>query len=138
MKKKYSVIFAALALGCLLFTACPTELRHESVAARGEPWGVPPFTGDVRGEARGYNVRSPIIVRLYLVDGIIVDAFVDPSRESPGFWEGFPAPTRARIIASNSMNISIDGLGGATTARAILQAGRNALLEIPGVTADDL
>jgi len=137
MKKKYAVIFAALALGCLLFTACPTELRHEPVTARGEPWGEPPFTGSAEGRAIGF--QSLVIVTLHLNEGIIYDAVVDPARESQGWWEGFPAPARARIIASNGMNITLDGLStGTTTARAIIQAGRNALLEIPGVTEADL
>jgi len=79
-----------------------------------------------------------VLVRLYLTEGIIVDAYVDPSGESPTYWELFPVVARHRIIANNGMNFTLDGLGGATTARAIIQAGRNALLTIPGVTEDDL
>jgi len=135
MRKKYGVTLAALALVCLLFAACPTEHKFE-LDVREALWGIPPFSGYVDGEQFGY--RSTVTVRLYLDGGIIVDAVIDPSRESTGFWEGLPAPARERIVASNSMNITLDGLGGPTTTRAVIQAGRNALLEIPGVTEADL
>ena len=137
MKKKYYAILTAIVLACLMFTACPIEHRHEPEPARVEPWGYPePFNGYVQGQAFGY--RSWVIVRLYFEDGIIYDAFVDPSRESVGWWEDLPVPARLRIIESNSMDITVDGLAGPSTTRAFFLAGERALLDIPGVTADDL
>jgi len=136
MKRKYCAVFAVLALGSLMFTACPLEHRHEPEPPRVEPWGIPPFSGYSQGQAIGF--QSMVIVRLYLYEGIIYDAFVDPSGESEGWWEALPVPARLRIIENNGMNITLDGLSGPSTIRAVFQAGERALLSIPGVTEADL
>jgi hypothetical protein len=135
MTKKLKVaIIAALALVCVIFTAC--IIQHE-LPPRAAPWGTPNSnTGDFEGSAPGY--QSDIEVTIRLVNGNIVEVEIDVSRETTIFMNmnNLPQALEERVLATNSFDFTPDAFSAPTTVRAARDAGRAALLSIPGVPPD--
>ena len=95
------------------------------------PWGNPPFSGTVSGTARGHS--PGVEVTLTLVNGIITEVELNLSRETAAFARTPGREAPGLIIEMNSTNI--DTIAGATeTSDGIREAGKQALLKIPGVT----
>ncbi|MCL2380721.1 MAG: FAD-dependent oxidoreductase [Treponema sp.] len=116
--------FVFLTVG-LLFTACPQEfdIRRMAAGSHGD------FTGPLYGIAQGWG--SVIRVDLDLEEGFIVGAYVRSiiGRETTGFDRAL-AMAGPLIVATN--NVELNTLAGATvTTRAIVEAGRAALADIP-------
>ena len=132
MRKKL-FFFAALASLCLLLAAC--IVQHE-LPPLGEPWGQPTFSGSREASEPGY--RSDVGVYIRLANGIIVDVAIDVSGESPLYMvlDNLPRALEERVLATNTFDFSPDAFSSASTVRAARDAGRRALLSIPGVPAN--
>ena len=123
LKIGFSIVFALSVL-----TGCASS---GDSAGKGSPWGAPPFTGTVTGTARGY--APGVEVTLTLVNGLITEVVLDLSRETAAFARTPGRDAPGMIIAMNSTNI--DTIAAASeTCRGIREAGKQALLKIPGVT----
>ena len=132
MKKKFTVMATTLALTCLMFIACPTEL---SLPPAADPWGYPtPFSGPAQCEASGYS-GGIVRVFLELEEGEIVDVWFDLDSQTPAFVRRHPTVLPPLIIDSNSFNFAPNVISGSTeTTAAIIEAGTRALeaLNQPG------
>ena len=100
------------------------------------PWGIPLFTGTSEGSAFGW--AGPVGVFITLENGFITEVDFDLSTETPAFVSRIPAMLRPIIKQRNSFNFPDIITGATVTTRGIIEAGRQALLNIPGVTDDDI
>jgi len=135
MKKKFRAIsFAALLLGCLMFTACPTELSLSGGDGRpADAWGDG-YSGTVSGSGAGYR-GNRVGVTLTLEDGRITNVELDLSTQTAPFVRRHPREIPPIVIRDNSFdNIPVQIISGSTrTTEGIIEAGNDALSRIPGV-----
>jgi uncharacterized protein with FMN-binding domain len=147
MMKRFPVLsgkkmrpYAALAVLSLVFAACPNNPPEEK-DNRHAPYGSPPYSGQVTGEANGTHQGGPTTIKLTLTleEGYITSVGFDGST---GITEGIGSRVRdqapAQIIAANSFNDDvIDAFSGATVTRTTtIAAGKKALNTIPGVNVE--
>ena len=119
-----------LLIGLLTVGTLSIFLSCNRTGNRKTPWGDPPFSGVVSGSATGYY--PDLRVTLTLENGIITGVDLDLSRETASFARGPGQEAPELIKTMNSTNV--DTIAGASeTSRGIREAGKEALLQIPGV-----
>ena len=134
MKKKFRLLsIAALSLVCLMFAACPTELTSGGGGGGTPAWGDG-FSGTLTGSGLGYGGAS-VGVTLTLVDGYITAVAFNLATQTPAFVGRHPRVIPPIVIRDNSFdNIPVQIISGSTrTTEGIIQAGNDALSQIPGV-----
>jgi len=135
MKKKITApLVVAFLLVCIMFAACITQREQLS---RASAWGYPPYTGFIEKSEPGY-VGFPVRVRIDLEHGVIVAVDIDVRYQTPEWMQldNLPYALEESVLATNSFEFDIDAFASASTVRAARDAGRRALLDIPGVRQD--
>jgi len=123
---------AAFALVCLALAAC--IIQHEVPPLRGA-WGTANSnTGSFTGSAIGYS-GGEVGVYIRLAQGVIVEVRIDVSTQTPVYMrlDNLPQALESRVRETNTFDFSPDAFTSATTVRAARDAGRQALLQVPGV-----
>ena len=141
MKKKHGVLFAVLALGCLMLAACIIDIP---LTAARSFWGPEdnPYTtdGEISGTALGWP-GFDVTVYITLEDG-----YISSFRFEGGYSlltyririESIRPNLEDTIITSNSFDFPVVvGSGATSTLRGIRTAGRNALMTLPSITDAD-
>ena len=126
MLKKLSInaCFIFFAIIGLLFTTCFIEFEGPDIQGPYVNSSGNKVNGVGSGSSQGFG--GTVSVTLLLKGGIIENALVSGSKESPGYGANAVADAGNIIIATNS--VELDTLSGATiTTRAIKEAGRSAL-----------
>ena len=133
-------IFVAVTLAalCVAFTSCPIENREIDLGFAA-PWGRPePASITVDGTANGWFENS-VHVTVTLVNGIITDVDIDVSAETQLFAAPVPGRIAPLVLEANAFNFPVNVVSMATaTGRGVARAGALALLEVPGVTEEDI
>lgn len=134
MKKRFLGLFIAIfSLLGILFASCSNQNEPPSRVY----WGYPPYTGFREKSEPGY-IGFPVRVRIDLEDGVIVAVDIDVRYQTPQWMllDNLPYALEESVMANNSFEFSIDAFASVSTVRAARDAGRNALLDIPGVPQD--
>ncbi|MDR2402607.1 MAG: FMN-binding protein [Spirochaetaceae bacterium] len=132
--------YAALAVLSLVFAACPNDSPEEK-DNRHAPYGSPPYSGQVTGEANGSHGGGQTTIKLTLTleEGYITGVdFGGSTGITPSIGSQVRDQAPAQIIAANSFNDdAIDTVTRATITRiTTIAAGKNALNTIPGVNVE--
>ena len=132
MKKNLASIIISLVAVFFLVTACIVEIDPSENLTRAGVYGDGTFSGEVRGLGRG-GYGGNIMVFLDIVDGIIDNVRVTHF-ETANYGGVFITRMIPLIIRANSFEIDAITSSSLTQTRdAFLEAGRNAIAEIPGV-----
>ena len=131
-KRNLCILAVIAAVFGLVLAGCFVESEPPEIQA-GNPWGEPPYTGEVEGSNSG-GYGGPITVKFSLLNGIIKTVDVTHN-ETASIGGRFIDTAKALIIQANSLD-PIDGLTSPTapaTKPAFKEAGKAALNKIPGV-----
>ena len=141
MKQKHGVIFASLALGCLILAACVIDIPLIVERGGWGPEGAPYDTGGEFISAGTFGYPGTFVtVRFRLENGYIREFTFTGGYTAT--WQSVVAPLRAgwvqTVINSNTFDFPVIGSGATATLRGIRTAGRNALIdEFESISADD-
>ena len=138
MKKIRILIITVLVVMCVLFVACFIENEPPNYDTVQGGYGEPLYDGPpIEGTGQGHN--GPLKVTITLENGKIKDVELNIGGETYSNTRRIPNVIPPIIIRTNSFNYASNIVSGATyTGRGIKEAGKNALLQIPGVTEEDL
>jgi hypothetical protein len=137
LSRKKTQPYFALAVLSFVLAACPNDPVEEK-DSKHPPYGSPPYTGAVTGEANGYHSAgtTTITLTLTLEEGYITDVSFEGST---GITEG--VGSRIRDAAPSQIKkrnaIEIDAISQVTVTReTTIAAGKKALNTIPGVNVE--